>query len=234
MNAGRVILVRHGQASFGSKNYDRLSPVGVRQSQLLGQWWARYGQPPGTVVCGTLERHRETARACLEAWGLASLPLQEDAALNEFDHHDVLTRYAPNLADPEELANLLAGRVDAHKVFQRLFADAVTAWINDEQTGLYKESWQAFNARCADVLIRIANRCDADGSVIVFTSGGPIGSALQSALAIPDSKVLDIYWAIRNASVTTLESRRGRLTASAFNVVSHLEAVNDASLITYR
>jgi broad specificity phosphatase PhoE len=70
--------------------------------------------------------------------------------------------------------------------------------------------------------------------VIVFTSGGPIGSALQSALAIPDSKVLDIYWAIRNASITTLESRRGRLTASAFNVVSHLEAVNDASLITYR
>ncbi len=33
---GTLYLVRHGQASFGSDDYDRLSPLGQRQSQRLG------------------------------------------------------------------------------------------------------------------------------------------------------------------------------------------------------
>ena len=28
-----ISLVRHGQASFGSKNYDKISPIGFAQSQ---------------------------------------------------------------------------------------------------------------------------------------------------------------------------------------------------------
>ena len=30
-----IYFVRHGQASFGSEDYDRLSPLGVRQAQVL-------------------------------------------------------------------------------------------------------------------------------------------------------------------------------------------------------
>jgi len=33
-----IYFVRHGQASFGSEDYDRLSPLGVRQAQVgLGE-----------------------------------------------------------------------------------------------------------------------------------------------------------------------------------------------------
>ena len=35
---GTIYLVRHGQASFGSDDYDQLSPLGEEQSWHLGQW----------------------------------------------------------------------------------------------------------------------------------------------------------------------------------------------------
>ena len=33
----KLYLVRHGQASFGEKNYDNLSPKGIKQSISLGK-----------------------------------------------------------------------------------------------------------------------------------------------------------------------------------------------------
>jgi len=33
-----IYLVRHGQASFGSANYDELSDRGRRQSRILGEY----------------------------------------------------------------------------------------------------------------------------------------------------------------------------------------------------
>ena len=33
-----LYLVRHGQASFGAADYDKLSALGERQSALLGAW----------------------------------------------------------------------------------------------------------------------------------------------------------------------------------------------------
>ena len=35
-----LFLVRHGQASFGADDYDRLSPTGHEQSRLLGEYLA--------------------------------------------------------------------------------------------------------------------------------------------------------------------------------------------------
>ena len=40
---GNLYLIRHGQASFGADDYDVLSPVGVRQSQALGEHLAQLG-----------------------------------------------------------------------------------------------------------------------------------------------------------------------------------------------
>ena len=33
---GSIYLIRHGQASFGADDYDVLSPLGVRQAEVLG------------------------------------------------------------------------------------------------------------------------------------------------------------------------------------------------------
>jgi broad specificity phosphatase PhoE len=51
-----LLLVRHGQAPYGSANYDLLSPLGERQSHRLGAWLTRQGLKFGGCWSGPL-RH---------------------------------------------------------------------------------------------------------------------------------------------------------------------------------
>lgn len=222
-----IHLVRHGQASFGAADYDRLSELGVRQSALLGQWLSRLGQPADRVICGTLRRHRQTAEACLAAWGV-SQAIVEDDGFNEFDHRDILTRARPDLADAESLARLVS-EPDGRRAFQKVFAAAVERWMASGHDGDYAEPWPAFRTRCVAALERVAA---VDGDVWVFTSGGPIAALVQHILDLGDARMLELNWGIANAGVTRLGPGGRRL--SGFNSVAHLETVGGGALITYR
>ena len=61
---GHIYLIRHGQASFGADDYDKLSPLGHQQSERLGQYLAQRSQRMGltwdAVLTGSLRRHAET------------------------------------------------------------------------------------------------------------------------------------------------------------------------------
>src|SRR5690606_41408651 len=76
-----LLLVRHGQASFGTDDYDVLSSVGEEQARLLGR--ALAGVTPDLVVHGELRRQRETAVIAAEAAGW-SAPLRVDPRWDEF------------------------------------------------------------------------------------------------------------------------------------------------------
>ena len=47
-----LLLVRHGQASFGAADYDQLSERGQVQSRRLGDWLAQGGHRFEAVVVG--------------------------------------------------------------------------------------------------------------------------------------------------------------------------------------
>src|SRR5208283_3903035 len=120
------------QARFDQDNYDQLSELGVLQSEVLGRWLATTGRRPGSVVCGALERHRQTASACLAVWGrtnTASSPLTQDARLNEFDHREVLARCWPDYGEPGALRTVLATAENPHRKFQDLFLSSTERWI---------------------------------------------------------------------------------------------------------
>ena len=55
---GVVLLVRHGQASFGAADYDNLSPTGHEQSRVLGAALAARGISADVVVAGEMKRYR--------------------------------------------------------------------------------------------------------------------------------------------------------------------------------
>ena len=38
-----LYLIRHGQASYGEADYDRLSPRGIEQARAIGRWAASVG-----------------------------------------------------------------------------------------------------------------------------------------------------------------------------------------------
>jgi broad specificity phosphatase PhoE len=57
---GQLFLVRHGQASLGSHDYDQLSDLGHRQAERLGHYWRERDQQFDAVVIGGLRRHAQT------------------------------------------------------------------------------------------------------------------------------------------------------------------------------
>ena len=71
---GNLYLVRHGQASLGAADYDQLSPLGVRQSQQLGQYFKQKGLQFEAVLTGTLRRHAQTHEGIVAGMANAAGP----------------------------------------------------------------------------------------------------------------------------------------------------------------
>jgi broad specificity phosphatase PhoE len=228
--AKTLVLVRHGQASFGAADYDVLSETGRRQARVAGEALRGRVDPVRTVVAGAMRRQRDTAAVCLEAMGL-DLPVTEDAAWNEFDHEEVLRVFEPRWADHAELhRDLVAtGRPDA---FERAFLAAVARWTGGAHDVEYRETWPGFLARVDAAIGRLAG--GPDGTVLVFTSGGPISAGCRAHLAVRDaSGVLAHAFRLANASVTTLAGGPDGLLLRAFNDHAHLTRMGEG-LITFR
>jgi broad specificity phosphatase PhoE len=92
---GSILLVRHGQASFGAADYDALSELGVEQARRTGE--ALEDRRFDLVIAGAMRRHAQTA----EAFGATP---EIDTAWNEYDHLDVFK--APTF--PESIARWMA------------------------------------------------------------------------------------------------------------------------------
>lgn len=236
---GQIYLVRHGQASFGAADYDRLSPHGVEQSRLLGAWLAACRQRFGAVVTGGLRRHRQTAEACLAALAEAPPAAQwrDDPGFAEYDHVEVLAKHAPQLRDPIAAKDALETDANPRKAFQKMFAQAMARWMGGEHDADYRESWPAFRARCVDALRRAVAQAGAAPSIIVFTSGGPIAAICQELLGFPDRRAAEVNFSLVNSSVTKLlysSSQPDRVSLSYLNNFAHLEQTGQAQAVTYR
>jgi broad specificity phosphatase PhoE len=112
-----------------------------------------------------------------------------------------------------------------------MFEAVIGMWVSGELVIDDVESWQDFCARVGRGIATIVNRGTSAGDSVVFTSGGPIGVAMQRALNLSRADTLPLTWMSRNASFTEFLSSGERFTLSTFNAHPHLE---DESLLTYR
>src|SRR3954469_7561219 len=224
---GQVLLVRHGQASWDSDDYDVLSPTGWEQSRLLGRALAERGIFPGAVVTGGMRRHAETAEACLGELGSSVVP-ESDPGGDEFDHVAMLSAHpAP-----------LGGRRPSKAEFQEWFEGATDRWTGGSHDDEYSESFAGFASRVDSALRRTALRLSEEGAgtVLVFTSGGPIAWSVASLLA-DEPEVARRLWrrlnpVCVNSGVTRLVTGRRGTTLVPFNGHAHLDGVPD--VLTYR
>jgi len=234
---GQIFLVRHGQASFGTADYDQLSATGVEQARLLGAWFAGSRQRFGHVVTGSLRRHRQTAEACLGALPAEQRPANgwlTDAGFDEYDHEEVLVRHRPDFADPAAAGAALQREANPRRAFQQIFSQAMERWMGGRHDADYRESWPAFRARCMGALRRLTGSAGAAQSAIVFTSGGPIAAICQELLGVPDRSAAELNFSLVNSAVTKLLYQPGRVSLSYLNNFAHLEQTGQAQTITYR
>ncbi len=224
---GQLLLVRHGQASWGAEDYDVLSERGWEQSRLLGAALGARGITPDLVVSGSLRRHRETAEACLGAMGAAASgrAAEVDAGWDEFDHVAMLRRLdAP-----------FAGREPSGPEFQEWFESATDRWTGGAHDGDYAEPFTEFTDRVGAALRRTAEAAGS-GTALVFSSGGPVSWAVASLLA-DEHDVAGRLWrrlnpVCVNSGLTRLVTGRRGITLVSFNGHDHLDGVPDA--LTYR
>ncbi|RKI38974.1 histidine phosphatase family protein [Corallococcus sp. AB004] len=229
---GALYFIRHGQASFGAKDYDKLSDVGVQQARVLGEALRTRLPKVDAVVTGTMLRHRETADACLQSLGQPVEPMRT-AGFNEFDHEEVVHRHTPRYADFAVLREELAAMKDPRRAYQDLFTQAVGRWVAGGHDSEYRESWSAFKARCLEALAALVASLGPSRTALVFTSGGPITAISQDLLGIPDEHAFRTNWTLANCGITkVIYSERGRYL-STLNEHGHFEGEHRA-LITYR
>jgi broad specificity phosphatase PhoE len=218
---GQILLVRHGQASFGADDYDALSPVGFEQSRLLGASLAQRRIDVASVVHGTMRRHRETAETCVEAAGW-SASTSIDAGWDEFDFLSVLAVH-PHESETGE---------PTKAEFQRWFEEATAAWIADDDRP-YAETFAGFTSR-VDAALKRTVALAVDGDVAVFSSGGPVAWAVATLLAEGGSA--DLWTRLNrmmvNTALTRLISGSRGINLLSYNEQSHLDGVRGA--LSYR
>ena len=227
-----VYLIRHGQASFGAADYDRLSERGEQQARVLGSALAHLSPRIGALVSGDMLRHRQTALGCLQAMGRAA-EWQVDAGWNEFDHVAVINALHPGDTDHARLRGELMAAPDPKRAFQSIFEQAVERWVGGAHDAEYAETWPAFRARGTAAVATLLDALPQGSDALVFTSGGPIAALAQDLLHIPDSDGFRLNWGLVNCGVTKLVRGRDGLRLSTFNGHAHFEGEH-AALVTYR
>jgi len=236
-----IHLIRHGQASFGSEDYDRLSPLGRRQAGILGKHMRSNGGDLDLLVSGSLRRHHDTADEMLGALGDQAPDTHVNDAFNEYDHVAVIRAYMPlfmdRIGEPRGIEE--ATVLSDHKLFEFAFRFMLKAWMEHlphEHGAL--EDWRDFCRRVGDGLSALLEDQGPKAHVAVVTSGGAIAAALRAVLGLSNKRTLSMNWSIYNASVTQLYyGRSGRHEDAlllGFNNVAHLELSGGRKLVTFR
>lgn len=208
---GQILVVRHGQASFGAEDYDVLSDTGQEQARVVGRALAHLA--PDLVVHGSLVRQRRTAELAAEAAGW-SAPLKEDRRWNELES---LAQFAAVSGSPDAL--------DGDE-FQRWYDAAMARWTGGEHDADYHESFAGFCERANAALADVTEA----GTVVAFSSGGPIAAIVADLLAGGAPTYGRLLPGIVNTGITRVIAGRRGQTLLSFNEHQHLAPEQ----VTYR
>jgi broad specificity phosphatase PhoE len=214
-----ILLIRHGQASFGAQDYDNLSPLGRQQCAWLGQHLADIDYRPDHVISGGLKRHAQSLAEVSKALELPEA--QEITHFEEFDFHSIMDGYA-RLAGPQPaMSGDPALSFDAWRC-------ALLAWARDEIDAA--ESFSDYKARVALGLEQVVA---LEGHVLIMTSGGSVAAVTALMLRLDPAAHVTMALKLKNASMTRLIRRSYGTELYNFNTAPHLEAPERMSAITY-
>ncbi len=226
-----VLLVRHGQATFGLGTYDRLSEHGQQQARHLGEVLAQRGVAVDRVVSGDLERQRETAALLAEALGTGLVP-GVDPRWNEYDHLPLIARVKPMYRKQWLMVADLARSGNPNRKLQEILDEALLRWIADDDAAHEDgaETFAGYRGRIAEVLDEISGEA---GVSVVVSSAGTIAAAVAPLIGVPPAGWPDLQRVVVNSSVTKVVRGRRGISLVSFNEHGHLEGVPGLT-VTYR
>ena len=237
----QLFLVRHGQASFLQPDYDKLSPKGETQSRLLGEYWSKHRMVFDEVYSGPRRRQKETARIVGEEYCKAGVQWSVPEVLDHFDEfraEAVIAQALPKLVESDTHVRALHqafekanGQAEQFKTFQRVFEVVISRWAAGELLVPGIEPWPDFCTRVQHGLKKLTANGNHGRRIVVFSSGGPIGVAMQKSLGLTTEATLRSAWMVPNCAYSEFLFSEVRFTLSSYNSYPHL---TDPEFHTYR
>lgn len=223
-----LVLIRHGQASYGQVDYDRLSPKGEQQARVLGRHLASLELD--ALFAGPLRRQQQTAALAAETALAAgtSLPAAETLPeLAEYPAFELVTKLLPRLV-AEDIGFAALPTAPTRELADRAFHRILRAWSRDEWHVDGVERVTEFAARVKAGLEHAMRRGRRVG---VVTSAGPIGVAVGLVFGTNEHRMVRTSVVVRNASISELVYRSKtfawhpeQVSLLTFNSVAHLPA----------
>lgn len=214
-----ILLVRHGQASFGTDDYDRLSPHGLEQSRILGADLSTRDIMPELLVSGSLTRQLQTAHGVAQSAGWRLNP-SVDEGWNEYHATDLLN------ALPDGNAN---ARTDS-RAYQRLLEKAAERWASGDHDGDYQETFSAFTDRVDSAFDRVISGLGSGQTAVCFSSAGAIAWISARLLGCQFRSFIALNRVSVNSGVTKIVTGASGTSLISLNDHGHLAS----GQVTYR
>lgn len=222
-----ILLIRHGHASYGTGDYDRLSPRGCEQARTTADELTRRGLTVVRVLSGSLRRQQDTAAPAAAA---LALPVSVDPRFNEYDMDQILAAHG---ATGVRTSVAPGGEQVSSAEFQRLLERGMISWIKAGDGSPCAESWPRFDARVTAALSDLASSLRSGSTGVVFTSAGVIAALCRGILRLPAEAVIPLNRVSVNAGITKLACGRSGISFVSFNEHAHLE-YDGSELVTLR
>lgn len=232
-----ITLLRHGQASFGSANYDQLSELGQQQSIWLGEHLRQLHSSFDRIVIGSMQRHRQTAEGLLQGL-FEGTSLQEKTTAGgerpELECHAGFNEYSFNgLLEPlrQQHPDRWQASDHAKRDYYHNMKLALNLWMDGSINDDGQDSWESF---CQRIYAGFDYACDTTAKrILIVTSGGPIAVILARVLKLDRTTTADLTLQIKNSSTSTLLYNGTDFTLDSFNNISHLLTAQRQHALTF-
>ncbi|MCP5122730.1 MAG: histidine phosphatase family protein [Pseudomonadales bacterium] len=232
-----IYLFRHGQASFGADDYDRLSPLGERQATLLGHYLRDSGITLDAAISGNLLRQRQTAQLAMASQP-REVPHHIDPRFNEINNDEQLKYLLPKVTarDPG-VSKLVERGLSSSKDYQKVIDAVFNYWVSAQCDESRIQSWADYSGGVRAALQELMATQGSGRTLGVFTSGGTIATLVAQVLGLSGEQTYQFYEPVFNCSVTQIFYSGSKTSLSYFNDRSWLQllgARTAENLVTYR
>jgi broad specificity phosphatase PhoE len=232
-----IYLIRHGQASFGAADYDKLSELGCHQAQVVGEYLRDCNITFDAVYSGDLLRQRETARLAI-----ASQPEEVthhiDLRFNEIQNDEQLKYLLPEVVKSNPAIEALVERgLSSSKDYQKVIDAVFNYWVSPRCNDSRIQSWADYSGGTRQAMLELMQAQGGGKTVGIFTSGGTIATIVAQVLGLGGEETYRFYEPMFNCSVSQLFYSGTRVSLSYFNDRSFLQVLGTQkgeNLLSYR
>ena len=232
-----IYLIRHGQASFGADDYDKLSDLGCRQARVVGEYLRDCEIIFDAVYSGDLSRQRNTARLALASQP-GEVPHHIDSRFNEIQNDEQLKYLLPEVVKSNPAIKALVERgLSSSKDYQKVIDAVFNYWVSPQCGDSRIQSWADYSSGTRQALAEVMQAQGGGKTLGIFTSGGTIATLVAQVLGLTGEETYQFYEPIFNCSVSQLFYNGSKVSLSYFNDRSFLQvlgAQQGENLISYR